>query len=54
MNEHDVQQLLEALQKTQEILGPLTLSDVSNSLPEAVIRFAENKKLIERITADKQ
>lgn len=46
-------QLLEALQKTQAILGNRTLDQLSDYIFEAVDQYAENKKLIDRLTAER-
>ena len=54
MNEQQfTQQLLEALQKTQVILGSRTLDELKGCLPEAIAQYAATRKLIERVTAVK-
>lgn len=54
MNEQQfTQQLLEALQKTQAILGNRTLDELEGFIPEAIAQYAATRKLIERVTAGK-
>lgn len=50
MNEQNTQQLLEALQNTQQILGSRTLDELKGCLEEAIDQYDVNQKLIQRIS----
>lgn len=53
MNEQNTQQLLEALQNTQKILGNRTLDELKGCLDEAMDQYDVNQKLIKRLTRGK-
>lgn len=53
MNEQNTQQLLEALQNTQQILGSRTLDELKGCLEEAIDQYDVNQKLIKRLTRGK-